>query len=81
MYLYPKGRIGFIGMIEKHVPGRDCNGMQKLSRWSWEYMGDSVVNGTEKKIGAKAEREREEVRRESAKKEPGVSEQNTENRD
>lgn len=44
-------------------------------------MGDSVVNGTEKKIGAKAEREREEVRRESAKKEPGVSEQNTENRD
>lgn len=31
-------------------------------------MRDSVVNGAEKKIGAKAEKERKEVRRQSAKK-------------
>lgn len=29
-------------------------------------MGDSVVNGAEKKIGAKAERESQEERRENA---------------
>lgn len=65
-------------MIEKHVSERDCKGMQKLSRVSQEYMGDSVVNGAEKKIGAKAERESQEERRENAKKDPGISEQNTE---
>ena len=44
-------------------------------------MGDSVVNGAEKKIGAKSEREKEEKRRDSAKKDPGIGEQNTENED
>lgn len=40
-------------------------------------MGD----GAEKTTGAKAEREREEVRRQSTKKNPSVSEQSTENQD
>lgn len=53
--------------------------MQNLSRQ--EYMADSVVNGAEKKIGAKAERERQEERREDAEKDPGTSEQNTEKKD
>lgn len=44
-------------------------------------MGDSAVNGAEKKIRAKAEREGEEVRRESAKKNLDVNEKNTENQD